>query len=230
MVERDYTAALSRGGLTIDRRDIDVLEAIEAHGSLHGAAEALGRSYARCQRRIVELEDAVGQLTERQRGGVDGGGTVLTERAHRLCRQFERHETELDGVTGVETATFRGQVVDRTGELGTVATDVGHLTALVPADAATVELSVRSDAVVLAAPDSPGGESTSLRNRLTGSVEAMERGTAVSQVTVAIDEEHRLRALVTAESVDRLELAVGVEVSASFKATATRAVSLEDQP
>ncbi|GAB3018706.1 TOBE domain-containing protein [Natronobiforma cellulositropha] len=224
-IEKDYSPKLAVGEVTVDRRDIEMLEAIDRCGSLHAAATDLGRSYARLQRRVVELEAAVGTLTERRRGGSGGGGTELTATAFDLRRRFERHETELEGVARVTESVLSGTVGERTGELATVETAVGPVLALVPEGASDVEITVRSDAVVLTDPDeTPDGNDTSLRNTFSGTVTALESGEAITRVTVALGEGVTLEALVTNASVDRLGLETGRAITAAFKATAARAI------
>jgi len=51
----------------------------------------------------------------------------------------------------------------------------------------------------------------------------VDRGDAVAEVSVDVGTVESLAALVTVDSADRLSLAAGVAVVASFKATATRA-------
>ncbi|ARS90556.1 TOBE domain-containing protein [Natrarchaeobaculum aegyptiacum] len=227
-IERDYSTKLAVDGITIDRRDIEMLEAIDEHGSMHGAAEALGRSYARLQNRVVEIESAVGSITERQRGGSGGGGTTLTATADELRRQFDRHEAELDGVARATKSVFPGTVTERTGELVTVDTDVGPIRALAPEGATTVQVAVRSDAVVLTDPeDTPRADGTSLRNQFSGTVSRLDSGTAITRVTVDLTEERTIQALVTKTSADRLALEAGRPITASFKATAARAIAVD---
>lgn len=226
-IEKGYTTKLSVDGVTIDRRDVEMLEAIDEYGSMHRAAEKLGRSYARLQNRVVEIEEAVGQITDRKRGGSGGGGTELTETAHELCRRFDRHEAELNGVARVTESVFSGTVTDRTGELATVETPVGPILALVPEGAREVQVSVRSDAVVLTDPeDAPRADGTSLRNQFTGTLEDLESGEAVSRATVRLTDDATLQALITQSSVDRLGLEPGQSIAASFKATAARGIAV----
>ncbi|MFC6717432.1 TOBE domain-containing protein [Natrialbaceae archaeon GCM10025810] len=227
-IEKEYSTKLAIGGVTIDRRDVEMLEAIEAHGSMHRAADELGRSYARLQNRIVEIEDAVGPITERRRGGRGGGGTELTETARDLRRRFERHDAELGGVAAATESVVSGVVRDRTGELATVDTPIGAVLALVPDGASEVQVSVRSDAVVLTDPDEAPDESgTSLRNRFAGTVERIDAGEAIDRVTVRLEGDVTLQALVTRASSRRLQLEPGRAIAASFKATAARAIRLE---
>ncbi|THE64193.1 LysR family transcriptional regulator [Salinadaptatus halalkaliphilus] len=224
-IEKEYRTKLAVGDLTIDRRDIEMLEAIDRHGSMHGAADALERSYARLQNRVVEIEDALGPITERRRGGPGGGGTELTETARDLCQQFDRHNAELDGVARVTESVFEGHVSNQIGELATVETPIGAIVALAPDETVAVQVTVRSDAVVLTDPDeSPGEDETSLRNQFTGTVSALEPGAEVTGVTIGLEGERELRALVTRASADRLNLTVGEPITAAFKATAARAV------
>lgn len=230
-IEKDYSTKLSVDGVTIDRRDVEMIDAIDRYGSMHRAADELGRSYARLQNRVVEIEDAVGQITERQRGGSGGGGTELTDTARELRQQFDRHEAELDGVARVTESVFRGTVSERRGELATVETAVGPVLALVPGGAMDVQVSVRSDAVVLTDPDeTPRADDTSLRNQFTGTVETVEPGASIARVTVRLGDESDLQALVTQASAERLGLETGRPITASFKATAARAIRIGSDP
>lgn len=227
-IEREYSTKLTVEGVTIDRRDIEMLDAIERCGSMHSAAAELGRSYARVQNRLVELEETLGTLTERRRGGVGGGGTELTPTADELRRRFDRHDAELDGVSHATESVFEGQVRDRNGELATVETDAGAILALVPMDARTVQVAVRSDAVVLTDPDdTPHADGTSLRNQFTGTVEAVDAGDAVVKVTVRLGADRYIEALVTETSRSRLELEPDRAITASFKATAARGIRID---
>ncbi|MEM4782082.1 MAG: TOBE domain-containing protein [Halalkalicoccus sp.] len=226
--ERDVRGALETGvvadGTVLTDRDVELLEAIDEHGSMHAAAGALERSYAHAQRRVVELEGSFGPLVERRRGGAGGGGSALTDGARELLARFERLETAATGLTSVEETVFRGRVVERTGELGVVECDPGRLRAIVPRDGEAVAVAIRSDAVTLTPPgETPAPEETSARNRFVGAVVGAERGESVARVRLDIGAETPLLALVTGASVEALDLEPGRTVVASFKATATRA-------
>jgi len=227
-MERDFETRLTVDGATVDERDVELLRGVDEHGSIHRAAEELGRSYARMQQRIVDLEDAVGPLVERQRGGADGGGSDLTENARSLLTRFDRLETAFAGVASVEESVFTGRVVERAGELATVDTGAGRIRALVPPNSTAVAVSIRSDAVTLTAPDdSPAPTETSARNRFEGVVRTVDEGEAVASVEVDVGAETPLLALVTRGSAEKLDLESGRSVVASFKATATRGVPEE---
>ncbi|MFC7044671.1 TOBE domain-containing protein [Halobacteriaceae archaeon GCM10025711] len=217
-------ARIGSGDCVFDGRDAELLRAIDAHGSLNGATDDLGRSFAHAQRRIVELEEAFGTLVERRRGGSGGGGSELTADARELLAEYDRLQAEFAGLTDAEWTVLPGTVVARDGELGTVETDVGQVRALVPPDADGVEVAVRADSVTLNAPDeTPEPEATSARNRFHGTVRDVDLGESVAVVTVAV-EPVAFKALVTRASIEKLGLEPGVAVVASFKATATRAV------
>lgn len=216
---------LEVGDVTVDERDVAALRGIDEHDSMHRAAAELGRSYARIQRRITELEETLGPLVVSQRGGAGGGGSTLTANARAILARFDRLEAEFTELGRVRESVFSGRIVDRGDRLGTVETPAGRLRALVPGQAVAVQVSVRADAVSLLAPDeapAPGG--TSVRNRFDGTVLNLDREGDLVRVTVDVDAEPTLRALVTGTSVDRLDLTAGDAVVASFKATATRAV------
>jgi molybdate transport system regulatory protein len=194
---------------------------------MHAAAEELGPSYPHLQRRVVELEEAIGQLTRRDRSGKDGGGTQLTPDAVDLIRRFERLRVELSGVTAVSESVVAGTVTEQHGDLATVRTPAGEVTACVPAGTTDVEIAVRADAIVLMDPRSASEGSTSLRNRIPGVVSDLTTEAAVATVTVEVAECVTIESVVTEESVEELDIEVGREVVAAFKTTAARVISVD---
>ncbi|WP_049924100.1 molybdenum-dependent transcriptional regulator [Halopiger djelfimassiliensis] len=231
-MEKDFDPYLQIGDVAVDRSDVEMLRAIDDCGSLSGAATALERSYPRLQQRVVALEEAIGPLVERTRGGADGGGSSLTGTARDLLERFDRLVVAYEGVARVDETVFSGPVVDRDGELATVRTDVGRILAVVPAEANTAAVTIRSDAVSLHAPsDAPRADRTSVRNRFDGTVGWLEAGDAVARVGIELEgrteDSPDLVALVTRRSVGTLDIEPGREVVASVKATAVRGVATD---
>ena len=234
-MDAGFDAHLRADGVRFDADDAALLRAVDEHGSLNRAADALGRSYSRSHGRLTDLEDTFGPLVARRRGGSGGGGSELTDEARELLARFDRLRAEFTGTAEVEETVLPGRVVSREGELGVVETDAGRFRALVVAaggdggDGETaadvdVEVAVRADAVTLNDPaDAPAAEATSARNRFGGEVVAVDRGEAVARVVVDVGAGVPLAALVTTTSVEKLDLKARSEVVASFKATATRA-------
>jgi molybdate transport system regulatory protein len=227
-----FEARLRAGDATFGPEDVALLRAIEEHGSVSGAAAALGRSRSRALSRLEALEDAFGPLVERRRGGPSGGGSQLTDGAADVLARFDRLRAALSGTAGVSETVLDGTVREATGELGLVETDAGTVRALIIDEQNThddltsvdVQVSVRADAVTLHSPeDAPPGGGTSARNRFVGEVVGLDVGEAVAHVSLDVSLDDPLLALVTVESVERLDLTVGDEVVATFKATATRA-------
>ncbi|UPV75376.1 TOBE domain-containing protein [Halorussus limi] len=224
-MDAGFEAHLRADEVEFDAADAELLRAVDEQGSLNRAADALGRSYSRAHQRLTALEDALGPLVARQRGGSGGGGSRLTDEARDLLTRFERLRAEFTGTAEVEETVLSGSVVAREGELATVETPAGRVRALAPAtDAEDVQVAIRADAVTLHAPDdAPAAEATSARNRFAGTVAAIDAGEQVARVFVDVDADATLAALVTMSSVEKLDLAAGSDVVASFKATATRA-------
>lgn len=223
-----FTASIDTDGVTFDQSDAALLRAIDEAGSVSGAAAELGRSRARALTRLETLEKAFGDLVVRRRGGADGGGSRLTAGADQLLARFERLCAALAGAAGATESVLHGTVTDRDGELAVVRTDAGEVRALVADDVSSgtaVDVSVRSDAVTLHAPEeSPPPDATSARNRFDCTATTVSRGASVVEVVLAVGEDETLHALVTADSVEKLDLREGATVVATFKATATRAV------
>lgn len=225
--EAAVEAHIGRGDVRFGPRDAALLVAIDEAGSLAGAATALDRSFAHAQRRVVELEEAFGDLVERHRGGAGGGGSELTTAAWELLGRFERLRAELAGVARSPETVVAGSVVAREDGIATVETPAGRLSARSVGDSDRVEVAVRAEAVTLHAPDdAPAVGAMSARNRLAGEVVTVEprQDDGMVVVEIAVGDGIRLAALLTPASVERLLLTPGRPVVATWKATATRAV------
>jgi molybdate transport system regulatory protein len=227
--DADFDARLRVDGVAFSDRDARLLRRVDQTGSLNRAADDLGRSYSRAHDRVTTLERAFGPLVERERGGAGGGGSHLTDRAREVLGRFERLRAGYAAVAEASEAVLDGTVQRRTGELGTVRTAAGTVRAVVPPETEAVQVSVRADAVTLhEATAGPAADATSARNRFDGTVTAVERGEAVSRVTVDVGADEPLVALVTDASRRALSLRPGQTVVASFKATATRATPRQE--
>ena len=81
-----------RGGDKIKGpRVIQLLDGIEARGSIRAAAHELGVGYRHALDWITRAESLVGEaLVERRTGGASGGGAVLTDKARRVSRAYRR--------------------------------------------------------------------------------------------------------------------------------------------
>jgi len=223
-MDAGFDAHLNVGDVAVDAGDAALLRAVDETGSLHAAAGLLGRSYSRAHGRIRELEAATGPLLERRRGGSGGGGSELTDAARELLARFDRLEAAFIDTAGAEEVVIEGRVTERNGELVAVETPAGDLEAVLFEPAERVQVSLRAEAVTLHDPgDAPVAGRTSARNLLSGTVAAVDSREAVALVAVDVADGVTILALVTRESVRRLDIEPGRSVVVSFKATATRA-------
>jgi molybdate transport system regulatory protein len=66
-----------------------LLEAIDTHGSINRAAREVDISFRKAWAYIKAMEDRLGmKLVERQAGGKNGGGALLTDEARDLLRKY----------------------------------------------------------------------------------------------------------------------------------------------
>jgi molybdate transport system regulatory protein len=80
-----------RGEVVLSEWRVELLEAIDAHGSLSRAAEALNVPYRTAWERVKATEGEIGfRLLDSESGGLEGGGSRLTPQARDLCRRFRR--------------------------------------------------------------------------------------------------------------------------------------------
>ncbi|WP_195156036.1 TOBE domain-containing protein [Halococcus agarilyticus] len=227
-MDAGFEARLRADGVSFEARDAALLRAVDEHHSLNAAADALERSFSRAHARITALEEEFGPLVERQRGGVGGGGSELTDDARDLLARFERLRAAYAGTASVAETVLDGRITERDGELATVETAAGTVRALAPEAAERVEVTLRADAVTLHVPDDvPASGEMSARNRLRGEAVDLVPGETIVRVGVDVGADAPLTVLVTHDALGALDLAVGDPVVASFKATATRATAAE---
>lgn len=70
---------------------------IDELGSLRKAAGSMNLSYTKAWNMILNLETGLGiKVIEKQIGGKDGGGSILTEEARVLIQKFEEFEIEVE--------------------------------------------------------------------------------------------------------------------------------------
>lgn len=89
-IERNERVVLSRWR-------VQLLQAIEATGSISAAAERLGVQYRLAWKRLEEMEEGLGQhLVDRHVGGPHGGGATLTPAAADYILRFNAFAAAVD--------------------------------------------------------------------------------------------------------------------------------------
>lgn len=93
----DAMLALRRDGRPIVGRDrIDLLEAVIKHGSITGAAKAVGLSYKAAWDALNTVNNLLPQpVIQGQTGGHHGGGAIVTEEGKALIAAFRLLESRL---------------------------------------------------------------------------------------------------------------------------------------
>lgn len=82
-----------------------LLEAIDAHGSINRAAQEVDISFRKAWGYIKAMEERMGiKLIERQTGGKNGGGALLTDEARELVKKYEALEK---GIQEIVDKRFR---------------------------------------------------------------------------------------------------------------------------
>jgi molybdate transport system regulatory protein len=82
-----------------------LLEAIDTHGSINQAAKEVGISFRKAWSHIKAMEDRLDiNLVERQTGGKNGGGAVITDEAREFLRKFAAME---EGIREIVDERFR---------------------------------------------------------------------------------------------------------------------------
>lgn len=88
-----------------------LLRTIEEMGSLKAAAEHLGVSYRKAWGDIKESEELLGyDLTDKTRGGVGGGKSVLTDKAIKLLEAYNELHKKMDNAIEDAYEDFKKQI------------------------------------------------------------------------------------------------------------------------
>ena len=91
-----WLSAVSGEGI-IGENTYAILKAIGETGSLKSAAEQMGISYRKAWGDIKNSEELLGyDLTEKQRGGVGGGASTLTQKAKNLLEAYDTLHKKMD--------------------------------------------------------------------------------------------------------------------------------------
>ena len=82
-----------------------LLHAIDKYGSINQAAKEISISYRKAWSYIKAMEERLGiKLVERQAGGRNGGGAVLTKDAREFLKKYEQME---EGIREIVDMRFR---------------------------------------------------------------------------------------------------------------------------
>src|SRR3954467_5950598 len=85
------------GRIALSGWRVELLEAVEATGSLAGAAERMGVPYRTAMYKLREIETNLGvRLLATRSGGATGGGSLLTPEAHDYIRRWRAFTADLD--------------------------------------------------------------------------------------------------------------------------------------
>lgn len=90
--EKDGKPVLGKGGA-------EILKAIDEYGSISKAARSLGMSYRFVWNYIEKMENRLGKVVERERGGRGGGGAELTELGRTILEKYYKVQKELEEIS-----------------------------------------------------------------------------------------------------------------------------------
>jgi len=92
-----YKLWLDENGKAFGQGPYQLLENIERCGSLNEAAAKMDMSYSRAWKLINTIEKRLGfRLLRRETGGVQGGGSFLTEEAKELMKRYDAFSKEAE--------------------------------------------------------------------------------------------------------------------------------------
>lgn len=82
-----------------------LLQAVDKYGSINQAAKEVNISYRKAWGYIKAMEERLGiRLVDRQAGGRNGGGAVLTDEAREFMRKYELME---EGIKEIVDEKFK---------------------------------------------------------------------------------------------------------------------------
>lgn len=105
-----WLSAVSGEGI-IGEGNYKLLITIEELGSLKAAAESMGVSYRKAWGDIKMSEELLGySLTEKTRGGVGGGNSILTTKAKKLLEAYDALHKKMDDAIEDAYEDFKNQI------------------------------------------------------------------------------------------------------------------------
>ena len=94
----------------------DLLEQIQATGSIAAAGRAMGMSYKRAWSLVEEMNAAFQPaLVDRARGGAQGGGAALSETGQQVLAHYRRIEDIATQSSTAEMDALRQLLIDMSG-------------------------------------------------------------------------------------------------------------------
>lgn len=97
------------GDVVLSEWRVQLLQAIDAAGSISGAAQQLDIPYKLAWERIHEMEGRLGQpLVDAQVGGAGGGGATLTLLAREYVRRWHEFQQGLEALVAQRFAAAFG--------------------------------------------------------------------------------------------------------------------------
>jgi len=90
--EKDGKPVLGRGGASI-------LQAIDEYGSISDAAKSLGMSYRFVWNYLDKIENRLGKVVDKERGGKKGGKTTLTPLGREILQKYLEVEKKLGEIS-----------------------------------------------------------------------------------------------------------------------------------
>jgi molybdate transport system regulatory protein len=181
---------------------IRLLEAIDTHGSILQAAKHVPLSYKAAWDAVDAMNNLSDQpLVERTTGGRQGGGTRLTDHGKRLVALYRAVEQEYQ------------LALDRLVSQMDVGSTDGAGTSMRGFQQLLRRMSLR----------------TSARNQLACTVSGVREGEIDYEVYLRLDDKTELKAVITRESAQTLEIAIGLQVLALIKAPSVLLLTDERQ-
>lgn len=91
-----------------------LLNAIDEYGSINQAAKEINISYRKAWSYIKAMEERLGiKLVDRQAGGKNGGGAVLTKDAREFLKKYEQMEEGIREAVDKKFTAIFGEGVNR---------------------------------------------------------------------------------------------------------------------
>lgn len=92
----------------------DLLNKIKEKGSLKSAADSLEMSYRKAWGNIKDAEELLGyELTNKERGGKDGGQSTLTDKAVKLLEAYHILQTQFGNAAQKAYQEFQDKINDK---------------------------------------------------------------------------------------------------------------------
>ncbi|GAB6055533.1 TOBE domain-containing protein [Methanobacterium alkalithermotolerans] len=223
----EYQLEIDNHYLLIDDKKFNLLKKIDSCGSIRQASQQTQVPYRTALKYIEIMEKVVGSpVVHTQRGGKGGGGaSQLAPTGKLIIKEYQKLNEILQKHSHLNE--IEGHIITRDEENQVMGMQVGNHEVMLPL---SDDLKIGDQALILLSPEDIfimlELQESSVRNILPGKIVGMELKNKMVRIKLDLGNNVALLVDITPYSWEKLNLDLGSQVFAGFKATSPRVIKI----